>query len=107
MSEEKFDHLEDFSIGGIFYRTRLNKKFKTRTRYEENDPNLIKAFIPGTIVEIHIKEGSRVTEGQELILLEAMKMRNVVIAPRDGRIKRLWVKEGDLVTKNQLMIELK
>ncbi len=106
MSENKFDHLENFSIGGIFYKTRLTEKYKTRSRYVEYDPHLVKAFIPGTIVNIFVRKGSRVEEGQELLLLEAMKMRNVVTAPVSGRIKQMWVKKNDLVSKNQLMIEL-
>jgi len=106
MSENKFDHLENFSIGGMFYKTRLTDKFVKRSRYVEYDPHLIKAVIPGTIVEVFVRKGSRVEEGQQLLLLEAMKMKNVVAAPISGRVKQLWVKENDLVSKNQLMIEL-
>ena len=106
MSEKKFDHLENFSIGGMVYKTRLTEKYKTRSRYVEYDPHLIKAFIPGTIAKIFVRKGSRVEEGQQLLLLEAMKMRNILTAPQAGRVKRIWVKENDLVSKNQLMIEL-
>jgi biotin carboxyl carrier protein len=106
MSENKFDHLENFSVGGMLYKTHLTDKFKNRPRYVEYDPHLIKAFIPGTIVKVFVRKGTHVEEGQELLLLEAMKMRNVVAAPVSGRVKRMWVKENELVSKNQLMIEL-
>ncbi len=106
MSEKKLDYLENFSIGGMVYKTRLTEKYKNRPRYVEYDPHLIKAFIPGTIVKIFVREGTRVEEGQELLLLEAMKMKNIVAAPQSGRIKRMWVKENGIVKKNQLMIEL-
>ncbi len=106
MSEKKFDHLEKFSIGGMVYKTQLTDKYKTRKPYTEYNPHMIKAFIPGTIVKTFVRKGTRVDEGQELLLLEAMKMRNIVTAPFAGRIKQMWVKENDLVSKNQLMIEL-
>ena len=106
MSEKQNNLLEDFTIGGMHYKTTLTKKFKDRKPYEEPDNSLVKAFIPGTIVDIQVKRGQKVDEGQPLLLLEAMKMRNIIIAPKDGRIKKVWVKVNDLVSKNQILIEM-
>ncbi len=106
MSENQNKVLDNFTIGGMYYQTALTEKFKNRKRYEEPDINLIKAFIPGTIVDIKVKRGQRVTEGEPLLLLEAMKMRNIIAAPKDAKIKKLWVKKTDMVFKNQLLIEL-
>ncbi len=106
MDENRNNEMVDFSIGGMFYKTFPTEKFKKRKRYEEDNPKLIKAFIPGTIVELFVKPGSTVKTGQELMILEAMKMRNVIAAPYDGKIKYIWVKINDLVAKNQLMIEI-
>ncbi|VAW28414.1 hypothetical protein MNBD_BACTEROID07-1296 [hydrothermal vent metagenome] len=103
---EKDKTLRNFTIGGIYYKTSLTNKFKNREPYEEPNTNLVKAFIPGTIVEIKVKHGQKVLEGEPLLLLEAMKMRNIIIAPKDARIKKLWVKVNDLVSRNQLLIEL-
>ena len=106
MSENQNKILDDFTIGGMYYKTALTEKFKNRKQYEEPDINFIKAFIPGTIVDIKVKQGQRVTEGEPLLLLEAMKMRNIIAAPKDAKIKKLWVKKTDMVFKNQLLIEL-
>lgn len=106
MSEKQDKTLGDFTIGGMYYKTTLTKKFKNRKNYEETDINLVKAFIPGTIVEIKVKHGQKVSKGEPLLLLEAMKMRNIIAAPKDGRVKKIWVKLNDLVTKDQLLIEL-
>lgn len=106
MDENRNNEMVDFSIGGMVYKTLPTEKFKKRKRYEEDNPKLIKAFIPGTIVEMYVKPGSSVKAGQELMILEAMKMRNVVAAPYDGKIKYIWVKINDLVAKNHLMIEM-
>jgi len=106
MSEKQNNSPENFTIGGMVYKTTLTRKFKNRKNYEEPEINLLKAFIPGTIVEIKVKRGQKVTEGQPLLLLEAMKMRNIIAAPKEGRIKKIWVKTNDLVTKDQLLIEM-
>ena len=106
MSENQNKVLDNFTIGGMYYKTTLTEKFKNRKRYQYPDINLIKAFIPGTIVDIMVKQEQRVTEGEPLLLLEAMKMRNIIAAPKDGKIKKLMIKKTDMVFKNQLLIEL-
>jgi pyruvate carboxylase subunit B len=103
---KKSTRFSSLNIDGVKYKTYLSKKFKSRKKYEDKNPNKILAFIPGTIVDIMIKKGKKVNEGDVLLILEAMKMRNTVVAPHDGTVKRLSVKAGDIVAKNQLMIEL-
>ncbi len=94
------------NVDGVKYRTLLTKSFKSRKKYEDKDPNKILAVIPGTIVEILTKTGKRVNEGDVLLILEAMKMRNAVVAPHDGTIEKIFVKENDIVAKGRLIIEL-
>ena len=97
---------EILNIDGTAYKTTLTQKFKNRTAWELPNENLIKAFIPGTILKIFVKEGQKVREGSKLLILEAMKMKNVVTAPASGVIKSIEVKEGIMVPKNQLLIEI-
>jgi biotin carboxyl carrier protein len=87
------------------YETQVTRKFASRKRYAPPNPDELRAFIPGVIQALHVKEGSRVTRGAPLLVLEAMKMRNDVVSPRDGRVERIHVRVGDMVTKNQLVIE--
>lgn len=67
--------------------------------------NDIKAPMPGLILEINVKVGQEVQEDDALLILEAMKMENVLTSPRDGIIKSISVTKGDAVEKNQLLIE--
>jgi biotin carboxyl carrier protein len=64
------------------------------------------APMPGMVLEILIKNGESVTEGQPVIILEAMKMENVLKAPGDGIVKVIKVKKGDPVDKKQVLIEM-
>jgi len=93
-------------VDGVEYQTLLTDKYKNRTPYAETNHNLLRAFIPGTIVEVYVKTGKKVKEGDTLLILEAMKMRNQVKAPFNGTVKKMLVKKNDLVSKNQVMIEL-
>ncbi|GAA4810673.1 acetyl-CoA carboxylase biotin carboxyl carrier protein subunit [Litoribaculum gwangyangense] len=64
----------------------------------------IKAPMPGLILEINVKVGQEVKENDPLIILEAMKMENIITSPRVGIIKSISVVKGDAVDKNQLLI---
>ena len=65
----------------------------------------IHAPMPGLILEINVRVGQAVNEDDPLLILEAMKMENVIFSPRDGIIKSISVNKGDAVEKKQLLIE--
>ena len=67
--------------------------------------NQIKAPMPGLIRQIKVEIGQNVLKGDQLFILEAMKMENVLKSPTDGVIKAIRVKVGDTVDKNQLLVE--
>lgn len=64
----------------------------------------ISAPMPGLILDILVKEGQEVDEEDQLLVLEAMKMENIITSPRKGVIKQVAVKQGDTVDKKQLLI---
>ncbi|MEX0813911.1 MAG: biotin/lipoyl-containing protein [Chitinophagales bacterium] len=66
----------------------------------------IKAPMPGLVLEVLAKEGQELSKGDEVLVLEAMKMENVLKAPGDGVVKSISVKQGDAVEKNQVMVVL-
>lgn len=66
----------------------------------------IKAPLPGTILSILIKEGDKVSVGQKLMVLEAMKMENNVNSDKEGVIKSIKVKVGDAVLEGDLLIQV-
>jgi len=104
-TEEIKPRYSSINIDGVKYKTLLTDKFKKRKKYEDPDPKLALAFIPGTIAELLVKDKSKVKEGDLILTLEAMKMLNKVFAPMDGKIV-FHVKEQDIVTKNQLLFEI-
>ena len=65
----------------------------------------ITAPMPGLLLDIMVKESQEVKENDPLLILEAMKMENVIVSPRDGIIKSISVEKGAAVEKNQLLIE--
>lgn len=70
-----------------------------------NASKALSAPLPGTVVAVLVKEGSEVKFGQELLTIEAMKMKNVIRATRDGKIAAVYVKEGDSVRHGQPLLE--
>jgi len=65
----------------------------------------LKAPMPGLIVDVMVNENDEIKAGQPLIVLEAMKMENVLKAQEDGKVKTLKIKQGDRVEKNQVLME--
>lgn len=65
----------------------------------------IKAPMPGLILDIKVKEGQEVNQGDNMVILEAMKMENVIKSPRKGVVKSIRVKQGMTVEKNQILLE--
>jgi len=96
-----------FQMEHIAFKTLPNRTFLLRKGYKPDDPKKITAFIPGTIMKVHVKEKHKVKEGQTLLVLQAMKMDNHLLSPLTTAVKKIYVKQGDRVTKNQLLVELK
>lgn len=64
----------------------------------------LNAPLPGVIISIDVKEGQSVKAGQELYVLEAMKMKNSIKADRDGKIVAIHVNPSELVKHNQAVM---
>lgn len=97
----------DFNWDGTSYNTTLPKKFASKKKYELPNPKILKAFIPGQIQKVFVSDGDKVKKDDKLVILEAMKMKNNIMAPFAGQIKKVYVKQGQQVTKNEILIEFK
>ena len=96
---------EVLNIDGTKYRTNLIRKYNERTPWKPDDPKMVLAPIPGTVVKLAVKEGQKVTLGRNLYVLEAMKMKNRFNAERSGVIAKIHVSEGDVIPKETLVME--
>lgn len=73
-------------------------------KIQVNKVNDIKAPMPGLVKEILVTEGQEIKTGDSLIILEAMKMENVLKSTADAIVKSIKVKKGATVEKNEVMI---
>ena len=64
------------------------------------------APMPGNLFSISVKKGQTVAAGQEVCVIEAMKMQNIFYAQKDGVVKDVYVKQGDSVQAEQKIYEL-
>jgi biotin carboxyl carrier protein len=95
------------NINSTLYKTRLSPKFLKRKPYTPPSQKAIISFIPGTVLEILVEKGQDVRKGEDLVILDAMKMQNIMKCNIDGTIKKIHVKKGDKVSKGTILLELK
>jgi biotin carboxyl carrier protein len=67
----------------------------------------VKAPMPGLVLKVLVKEGDEVKKGDNLFILEAMKMENIIKAPADAIVKNVKVQPADKVEKGQLLLVFK
>ena len=84
----------------------LEKYLKESGALNNNSEYTIKASMPGMIVKVLVSEGAEVKENDKLVIVEAMKMENVLKSPVTGKVKSINAKEGSAVDKNSILMEL-
>lgn len=108
---EKEEKLLLLSINGKKTQIKIQDKFDLllkelgMSEVKGTKVNHIKAPMPGLIFELTVKEGEEVKKGDKILILEAMKMENVIKAAGDGIVKKIHITKGQAVEKNQLLIE--
>ena len=92
-------------------KRKITKKIPTRTKKQENITknnntvnNSVKSPMPGTILGVKVSVGDTVKVGDELLVLESMKMENMINSPIDGTISKILISEGDSVQHGQELI---
>ncbi len=118
------DEIAEVEVNGTSYRVELEKKIKvpktpklvrgktpaftgTHASLSTNTPlTEVNSPLPGLILSIHVKEGDTVKPDQLLVMMEAMKMENKLLAESGGVVKTIKIKPGDTVLQGQVIIEL-
>jgi biotin carboxyl carrier protein len=68
--------------------------------------SIVKAPLPGLIIDVKVREGDKVKAGQNIVVMEAMKMENQIQATTDGTVKKIFVKKGDNVAESNALVEI-
>ena len=106
MTMQTSDEVRELVISGVAFETRFTKKFERRTPYRAADPHAVTCVIPGVVLSVAAKKGMRVRCNDALLVLEAMKMQNEIVAPRDATVRAVRVSPGDAVPRGAVLIEL-
>lgn len=99
-------------VQGQLFEVQVEDERQQRLRQSSSTPQIrsgdihIKAPMPGIVINILVEEGQNVAQGDNVIILESMKMQNEIKAPRDGTVNRLRVNAGESVDQNQIMLIL-
>lgn len=94
------------SSQGCTYRLQRPKGRRARGAVGATSEDSLRAPMPAQVRAVQVAEGDVVEAGQTLLLLEAMKMEIRLQAPRRGRVARLLAKPGEMVAREQLLVEL-
>jgi biotin carboxyl carrier protein len=124
------DNIAEIEVNGTTYKVEVDKKLqqtktpklvravvapsteshaataKTSSPAAQKGAGHIKSPLPGTILNVFVREGDPVKIGDKLLILEAMKMENNINADKEGIVKILKVKVGDSVLEGDTLIEI-
>ena len=89
---------------GVAYRIEEQREGARPT--QRRDKGGLEATMPGKVIAVKAVPGQAVKKGDEVVVVEAMKMENALRAPRDGTIKTVAVKVGDMVGPGETLVEL-
>lgn len=119
------DNVAELDVNGTIYEVEIHGEVKTSKtpklirkpvekmpgegqikKSESTGKHKVTAPLPGTILKINVSVGDVVTEGQNLIVMEAMKMENQVQTTKGGEVTAIKVNVGDSVLQDDLLIEI-
>ena len=98
--EIRFIHLDgaDYELRKV---TELDEEFE-----ETEDEGSLSSPMPGRIVKLLVNQGDSIKKGQNLLVVEAMKMENKVVSPFEGVVREIFFSEGDQVEANVPLMEI-
>jgi len=91
-------------VDGRSYRLNVVSRAAVASEDDSGAAGGLEAPMPGRVTRVAVAVGDVVTRGQELIVVEAMKMENALVAPCDGVVKSLAVKAGDMVAPGPALV---
>ena len=113
------ENAAEIEVNGVSYMVDIERPKKAQPASLQHPPkvtapvakpqiqstgSVVKAPLPGTILDVACKVGDHVKKGQQVILLEAMKMENTIIADCDGVVKAINVSVGEAVLEGTKLV---
>lgn len=117
------DDIVKMEVNGTPYKVEIHKKTSTTKtptlvrkpltgngggtiQKQDGSIYLVRSPLPGTIIQVLVKEGDRVEKGHKVLTMEAMKMENNINTEKEGIIKSIKVAPGDNVLQSDVLIEI-
>lgn len=123
--KEIIDNIAELEINGTTYEVKIHGETKTSKtpklvrkpvekmpgegqikKKESTGKHIVTAPLPGTILKLNVSVGDVVAEGQNLLIMEAMKMENQVQTGKGGEVIAIKVNVGDSVLQDDVLIEI-
>lgn len=107
---DKVEKMATVKVNGTSYQVAVEDQFDQLLKQlgmdnlAVNKVQQVKAPMPGLVLSVLVADGDEVKKGDNLLILEAMKMENMIKSPTDGVIKKVAIKQGDKVEKNEVLI---
>ncbi|PTT03956.1 acetyl-CoA carboxylase biotin carboxyl carrier protein subunit [Pedobacter sp. HMWF019] len=111
VSEDREAKQAELKVNGRIYLVKIEDQFDQLLKQlgmdnlSANKVQEIKAPMPGLVLNVLVTEGQEVKKGDSLLVLEAMKMENIIKSTTDGVVKRIAVKHGEKVDKNAVLLQ--
>ena len=109
----KADKTCKIKVNGNIYQISIEDQFDVLLKQlgldnlAANKVSEIKAPMPGLVLKVLVEENAEVKKGDNLLVLEAMKMENILKSSTDGTVKKVLIKQGDKVEKNQILVQFR
>lgn len=111
VSEDRAEKSSVIKVNGTLYHVAIQDQYDLLLKQLGLDKAMagkvqeIKAPMPGLVLSVMVQEGEEVNKGDNLLVLEAMKMENIIKSPAGGKVKKILVSKGLKVEKNEVLIQ--
>lgn len=110
VSENKADKTSVVKVNGHTYQVAVSDQYDLLLKQlgmdnaQAGKVKDVKAPMPGLVLNVLVEEGQEVNKGDNLLVLEAMKMENIIKSPSAGIVRKITVSKGVKVEKNEILI---